>query len=155
MTNVDDDVELGRLAGAVHTVSRALRRTGELQAGLEHLPASELDVLQFVAAHPGVSVTVVARALRLQTSNASTSVRALVGRGLIVRVSDPNDQRRSLLRSTPLAEEHRRRVQLAWSRSIAAALADMPERDATALRAAVPALTRLAETLSLGAQVGP
>jgi DNA-binding MarR family transcriptional regulator len=143
----DIDVELDQLAEAAHTLSRTLRRTGELEVGLEHLPASEVDVLRYVVARPGVSVSEVARGLRLQTSNVSTTVRALVERGLLVREPDPADHRRSLLRSSPLAEEHRRLLGRAWSRSIASALAELSADDAAAIRAAVPALTRLAEAL--------
>jgi DNA-binding MarR family transcriptional regulator len=143
----DVDVQLDQLAEAAHTLSRTLRRTGELEVRLEQLPTSELDVLRFVVAHPGASVSKVARGLRLQTSNVSTTVRSLVERGLIVRQPDPLDQRRSLLRSSPLADEHRRLLGRAWSRSIGGALAELADDDVAAIRAAVPALTRLAETL--------
>ena len=148
----DIDVELDQLAEATHTLSRTLRRTGELEVGLDQLPTSELDVLRFVVAHPGASVSEVARGLRLQTSNVSTTVRALAGRGLIVRHPDPHDHRRSLLRSSPLADEHRRLLGRAWSRSIAGALGELGDDDAAAIRAAVPALTRLAEALRLRAE---
>ncbi|TWF80620.1 MarR family transcriptional regulator [Pseudonocardia hierapolitana] len=143
----DVDVQLDQLAEAAHTLSRTLRRTGELEVGLEQLPTSELDVLRFVVTHPAASVSEVARGLRLQTSNVSTTVRALVERGLLVRQPDPRDHRRSLLRSSPLADEHRRLLGRAWSRSIAGALAELEDGDAAAIRAAVPALTRLAESL--------
>ncbi|QYN39295.1 MarR family transcriptional regulator [Pseudonocardia sp. DSM 110487] len=143
----DVDVQLDHLAEASHTLSRTLRRTGELEVGLEQLPASELDVLRFVVTHSGASVSEVARGLRLQTSNVSTTVRALVERGLLLRQSDPLDQRRSLLRASPLADEHRRLLGRAWSRSLASALAELAADDEAAIRAAVPALTRLAESL--------
>jgi DNA-binding MarR family transcriptional regulator len=148
----DVDVQLDQLAEAVHTLSRTLRHTGELEVGLDQLPSSELDVLRFVGTHPGASVSEVARGLRLQTSNVSTTVRALVERGLIVRQPDPRDQRRSLLRSSHLAEEHRRLLGRAWSRSIGGALAELGDDDVAAVRAAVPALTRLAETLGRRAE---
>jgi DNA-binding MarR family transcriptional regulator len=143
----DVDVQLDHLAEAAHTLSRTLRRTGELEVGLEQLPASELDVLRFVVTHSGASVSEVARGLRLQTSNVSTTVRALVERGLLLRQSDPLDQRRSLLRASPLADEHRRLLGRAWSRSLTSALAELAADDEAAIRAAVPALTRLAESL--------
>jgi DNA-binding MarR family transcriptional regulator len=145
VTNVD--VELDQLAEAAHTLSQTLRRTGEHEVGLDQLPGSELEVLRFVVAHPGASVSEVARALRLQTSNVSTTVRALVERGLIVRTPDPRDHRRSLLRSSPLADEHRRLLGCAWSRAIAGALEELVDDDVAAVRAAVPAMTRLADAL--------
>lgn len=143
----DVDVELDHLAEAAHTLSRTLRRTGESEVGLDQLPGSELDVLRFVVACPGASVSEVARALRLQTSNVSTTVRALVERGLVVREPDPRDHRRSRLRSSALADEHRRLLGRAWSRAIAGALAELEADDAAAVRAAVPAMARLAESL--------
>jgi DNA-binding MarR family transcriptional regulator len=144
---IDVDAQLDQLAEAAHILSRTLRRAGELEVGLAQLPTSELDVLRYVVTNPGASVSEVARGLRLQTSNVSTTVRALVGRGLIVRQPDPLDQRRSLLRSSPLADEHRRLLGRAWSRTIAAALAELEDGDVAAIRAAVPGLARLAEVL--------
>ena len=81
MTN--SAVELRQIAVASHILSRTLRRTSEIQVGLEPLPGSEFDVLEFVGAHPGASVSDVARGLRLQTSNVSNTVRQLVQRGLL------------------------------------------------------------------------
>lgn len=150
----DVDVELDDLAEAAHTLSRTLRRTGEAEVGLEQLPTSELDVLRFVVANQGASVSEVARALRLQTSNVSTTVRALVERGLLTRETDPRDHRRSRLRASPLADEHRRLLGRAWSRAIASALAELDEDDVAAVRAAVPALTRLADVLRRRAERG-
>ena len=83
-------VELAALGEAAHVLSRTLRRSGESQVGLEPLPPSEFDVLQHVVTHPGASVSSVARALRLQTSNVSTTVRSLVERGLVIRVPGPS-----------------------------------------------------------------
>jgi DNA-binding MarR family transcriptional regulator len=142
------NVELGSIGEAAHALSRVLRRSGEAHVGLDPLPASEFDVLQYVSTHPDPSVSEVARALRLQTSNVSTTVRSLVERGLVERVADPADQRRSLLRSSARAAGHRQLLRDAYGRTITAALAGLSDADRAAIIEAAPALTRLAETLS-------
>lgn len=148
MTNVESD--LGRLADAAHVLSRTLRRLGELNVGLESLPASEYDVLHFVDAHPDSSVSAVARALRLQTSNVSSTVRALVGRNLLERTPDPADHRRSLLRASGQALEHRALLEQWRARALARAITAIPQAEADAVLAAVPGLSRLADALAMG-----
>jgi DNA-binding MarR family transcriptional regulator len=147
---VTSAVELRQIAAAAHMLSRALRRTAEIQVGLEPLPGSEFDVLEFVGGHPAASVSDVARGLRLQTSNVSNTVRHLVERGLLERASDPRDQRRRLLRLTELSSEHRDLLQAAWASLLAGMLPDLGDRDAELLLAAAPAFARLAERAAAG-----
>ena len=154
MTNIEEP-GVGRIAVAAHVLSRTLRRVAEFQAGLESLPASEFDVLEFVGAHPDTTVSEVARALRLQTSNVSATVRALVGRGLLERVTDLRDQRRIRLRTSETARGHRALLDAAWSRQIELALEEMSEVDAAAVRSAAPALSRLAEVVLRGPVAEP
>ena len=148
MTN--SAVELRQIAVAAHVLSRTLRRTSEIQVGLEPLPGSEFDVLEFVGAHPGASVSDVARGLRLQTSNVSNTVRQLVGRGLLERTPDVRDQRRVLLRLTELSSRHRELFQSTWAALLAGMLPGLDERDAELLLAAAPAFARLAELAAPG-----
>jgi DNA-binding MarR family transcriptional regulator len=150
---VTSAVELSQIAVAAHMLSRALRRTAEIQVGLEPLPGSEFDVLEFVGAHPGASVSDVARGLRLQTSNVSNTVRHLVERGLLERASDPRDQRRVLLRLTELSSTHRDLLQATWATLLAGMLPDLGGRDTELLLAAAPALARLAERAATGPAV--
>ncbi|MBW0114056.1 MarR family winged helix-turn-helix transcriptional regulator [Pseudonocardia abyssalis] len=139
------DSELRTIATAVHVLSRSLHRRGVAQVGLDVLPPSESEVLQQIGARPGSSVSEVARALRLQTSNVSTSVRGLVARGLVDRTTDPDDQRRTLLWHSPDAVRHREMLEKAW----AAILADLLSGDDEALlRAAAPAIERLARAVT-------
>lgn len=140
----EDHVALADLAEATQTLSRALRRDGERAVGLDALPGSEVEVLQAVLARPEVCVTALARTLGLQASNVSTTVRALVGRGLVERVPDPADGRRTLLRASAEATRHRELLRDSWARTLARSLEDLPDADAAALRAAVPTLVALA-----------
>jgi DNA-binding MarR family transcriptional regulator len=139
------DARLRQLAAASHVLSRTLRRGGEIQVGLDPLPLSEYDVLEFVGAHPGASVSDVARGLRLQTSNVSNTVRQLVRRGLLERTVDARDQRRVLLRLTAVAEGHGELLRASWASALAGLLPSVSERDAELLLAAAPALARLAD----------
>lgn len=84
MTNVDE-AALAELAETAHALSHTLRRTGEQHLDLAALPGSEHDLLRFVHAHPGCSISEAARALRLQTSNVSATVRSLmeIGRAYV------------------------------------------------------------------------
>jgi DNA-binding MarR family transcriptional regulator len=138
-------VELRQIAVASHVLSRTLRRSSEIRVGLEALPGSEFDVLEFVGAHPGASVSDVARGLRLQTSNVSSTVRQLVERGLLERTADAHDQRRVLLRLTELSSRHRELFQTTWAALLAEMLPGLAEGDAELLVAAAPAFARLAE----------
>ncbi len=144
------DADLRSIAASVHVLSRTLRRAAEAQADLDPLPASEFDVLYYVGAHEGSSVSEVARGLQLQTSNVSTTVRSLVERGLLDRAPDPHDQRRTLLTSSARALQERERVEAAWAGVLAGLLEELGEPDATHLRAASPALERMARAMTVG-----
>ncbi|MCV2394340.1 MarR family winged helix-turn-helix transcriptional regulator [Actinotalea sp. M2MS4P-6] len=130
---------------AVRAVVHRLRRLGERRLGIEEIRLSEVDVLVHVIDHPGCTLTEVARALGLQPSNASATVRDLVGRGLLTRQTDPEDARRRLLRATPTAVQDRRRIDEAWVAAIGAFLAELPPAERRAALGAVPALRRLAD----------
>lgn len=135
------------LAAAVHDLSRVLRAVGERAVGLDAITGSEHEVLRCVSGRPGSTVSAVARVLGQQPSNVSTTVRSLVGRGLVERRPDPADGRRALLHPTTRARRHRELLDDAWSRAVQRALAGLPPADAAALGTAVPALHRLAGTL--------
>lgn len=152
VTDVDDD--LRAIAASVHVLSRTLRRAAEAQVDLDPLPASEFDVLYYVGAHEGSSVSEVARGLRLQTSNVSTAVRSLVERGLLDRNPDPHDQRRTRLTSSVTAQRQRDKLEAAWSGMLARLLDEMGEPDATHLRAASRALQRMAALMTAEARGG-
>ena len=95
------------------------------------------------------AVSDVARALRLQTSNVSPTVRSLIGRGLLVRVPDERDKRRTRLRTSATAERRRLLVESAWASALASALDELSVEDVAALRSAAPALSRVAEIFTL------
>ncbi|MDV2477564.1 winged helix-turn-helix transcriptional regulator [Rhodococcus zopfii] len=137
----DEDVR--RLARTARSLVWALRRFGEKEAGLSHLPQSEIDVLRTLAERPGSTVSEVARHLGLQSSNVSTTVRRLVDRGLVERRVDPGDGRSHLLHQTPLAVRNNSRIDDMWLDGVRRLLDGMSEADSATLLDAAPLLARL------------
>lgn len=137
------------LAAALHAVVVRLRRLGERGAQVEPLPLSEIEVLTWVAEHPGTTVTGMARALGLQHSNVSATVRRLVGRGLVERREDPEDARRTRVHPTERASADKRAIDAAWTRDVRVLLDTLPADERAAVVAAAPALAHLAQAWSL------
>jgi DNA-binding MarR family transcriptional regulator len=137
----------GELAALFHDVSRQLRAVAHAEANLVPLPDSERDVLRFVAEHPGVSVSVVARELHMKSSNVSAAVRSLVARDLLLRTADPNDRRIARLTLTDLAQQNLERLARSWDAHLGAALSRLEPEYKVALENAVPALRALVTVL--------
>lgn len=153
MTEQDDCLAAARaLTPALHSLSRVLRfrLRGTEEVGLQPLPPAEFEVLRTVLDEPGIGVGVLARRLGLHTSNVSTTVRGLVGRGLLVREPDPADRRAVRLKPTARARADLRRVEDNWAAAFAATLAALPEEQRAALVAALPALEALGSALQKG-----
>ncbi|MFJ4468153.1 MarR family winged helix-turn-helix transcriptional regulator [Streptomyces sp. NPDC089424] len=135
------------LADALVGVQRLIRRRLRAEMPLAPLRGAEVELLRLVAARPGIGVSDAARELCLAGNSVSTLVNQLVRQGWLVRGTDPADRRAARLLPTPAAEERlaawrRRRADLVRRQL---ALLDAADRDA--LRAAVPALRKLAVTL--------
>ncbi|WP_193045638.1 MarR family winged helix-turn-helix transcriptional regulator [Mycolicibacterium baixiangningiae] len=131
------------LALALHDLSWRIARFGPAQVGLEPLPASELAVLRAVIEEPGRSVSEVAAATNMQSSNVSTAVRGLMDRGLLNKCADARDRRVSLLEPTARALAERDAIENAIAGSVSAALRELPAAAVEALVAAIPALRAL------------
>lgn len=132
------------IAAVVQDLVWSLRRFGERAAGLEPLPHSEFEVIHTVAERPGIAVSEVARALALQPSNVSTTVRRLVERGLVERAADPDDRRSTRLRLTPVAAEHKKLIDAVWTDGVRAELSRMSGEEIALAVAAAPLFRRLA-----------
>jgi DNA-binding MarR family transcriptional regulator len=123
---------------------RTLGAEGPGDAGL---PLSELEVMRLLVRQPGISVSEVAKALGLQSSNVSTAIRALVARGLIERRQDERDGRMTRLHPTHKAITRRDRQETAWGEELARRLGEVPPAERERLLAAAPALRALADLL--------
>ncbi|WKV71870.1 MarR family transcriptional regulator [Streptomyces sp. PCS3-D2] len=138
------------LSPALHAMARALRfhMRGSEEVGLQRLPPAEYEVLRTVLDEPGISVGGLARRLGLQTSNVSTTVRGLSGRGLLRREPDPTDRRAVQLHPTDQAMADLRRIEEHWAEIFAGALARLTDDQSAALHAALPALRALGNALN-------
>ncbi|WP_369355132.1 MarR family winged helix-turn-helix transcriptional regulator [Streptomyces sp. cg2] len=140
------------LTPALHSLARVLRfrLRGSDEVGLQALPPAEFEVLRTVLDEPGIGVGVLARRLGLHASNVSTTVRGLVGRGLLTREADPSDRRAVRLQPTARAVADLRRIEENWARVFADTLETLTEDQRTTLIAALPALRALGEALTDG-----
>ncbi|MGW2835471.1 MarR family winged helix-turn-helix transcriptional regulator [Streptomyces sp. NPDC001286] len=134
------------LLDALVGVQRRLRRRLRRQIAPQ-LRGAEVELLRLVVDRPGVGISDAAKDLHLAGNSVSTLVNQLSRQGYLVRETDPADRRAARLMPTPaadarLAEWRKRRGEL-----VRDGLSGLDEADREALRAAVPALRRLAENL--------
>jgi DNA-binding MarR family transcriptional regulator len=135
------------LAAAWGGVRRRLRRGAREVVGGEPLTGAQVELLRLVEAQPGIGVGEAAGALHLAPNTVSTLVGHLVAHGLLARRPDPGDRRAARLELTAAATTRLRRFRGERDRLLAAALTQLDADDVAALRASVPALERLLETL--------
>jgi DNA-binding MarR family transcriptional regulator len=139
---------LQALAQALPALSWEMRRAGEHRLELSPLPPTELEIMRLVQQQPGLRAADVAHRLSVKPSNVSTAVTALVARGLVDRIPDPDDRRVLHLHPTAQAVRDHHALTREWARVLAEAVDRLPAGDAAALSAAVDALDRLAESLA-------
>ncbi|WP_433447823.1 MarR family winged helix-turn-helix transcriptional regulator [Streptomyces sp. CA-142005] len=135
------------LADALVRVQRLIRR--RLRGGLSvpRLRGAEVELLRLVESRPAIGVSDAAKALHLAGNSVSTLVNQLVRGGYLLRETDPADRRAARLQLTEAAEKRlgdwkRRRAEL-----VGRHVARLDDTDREALRAALPALRKLAAGL--------
>jgi len=134
------------LIDALIGVQRLVRRRLRPQIAPQ-LRGAEVELLRLVVTRPGVGISDAAKELYLAGNSVSTLVNQLSRQGYLVRETDPADRRAARLMPTPaaearLAEWRKRRGEL-----VRDGLSGLDEADREALRAALPALRKLAENL--------
>ncbi|MEU9336883.1 MarR family winged helix-turn-helix transcriptional regulator [Streptomyces sp. NPDC048290] len=135
------------LADALVGVQRLIRRRVRAELPDARLRGGEVELLRLTATHPGIGISEAARKLGLAGNSVSTLVNQLVKDGWLVRETDPADRRAARLLPTPAAETRladwrRRRADV-----VRRQVARLDDTDRDALRAALPALLRLTDTL--------
>ncbi|MEV7392062.1 MULTISPECIES: MarR family transcriptional regulator [unclassified Streptomyces] len=136
------------LADAFVGIQRLIRRRLRRGLALPRLRGAEVELLRLVESRPGIGISDAAKELYLASNSVSTLVNQLVKDGYLLRETDPADRRAARLLLTEAAAERladwqRRRTEL-----VAGRVARLDEADREALRAALPALRRLAVTLN-------
>lgn len=163
--------DIERLAAVIAELRRTLRRAGAQaerrgQAGpatsegdpqVPRSPAgpgrrtaltgSELEVLRFVASHPGVGTNGIASALRLRANTVSGVCGQLIRAGHLERRTDPGDGRAAQFYPTEATIHRRAEKTGRRAEHLASALERLPTTDHTAINAALPALERLVAEL--------
>jgi DNA-binding MarR family transcriptional regulator len=134
------------LIDALIGVQRLLRRRLRPQIAPQ-LRGAEVELLRLVVTRPGLGISDAAKELYLAGNSVSTLVNQLSRQGYLVRETDPADRRAARLMPTPAAEARlgewrKRRAEL-----VRGGLSRLDEKDLEALRAAIPALRKLADNL--------
>lgn len=114
--NEDDVSRRFELADLIYGVGRHIRPPTDLEPG----PCTpvEITVMRFINRNPGTSARTAAEATLLASSNFSRVVSGLAAKGLVRREVDTRDARSVRLYPTAVAEENRKRLRDAWSRSL-------------------------------------
>jgi DNA-binding MarR family transcriptional regulator len=139
--------EAAELLAAVGAVRRVARRAVRGSATSGALPPARSELLRLAARRPGIGVAEAAQELRLAPNSVSTMVSQLAAAGLLHRGRAEADGRSVRLTVTEagaarVGQWRDMRAELAGR-----ALERLPQADREAIRAAVPALGRLAEQM--------
>jgi DNA-binding MarR family transcriptional regulator len=139
--------EAADLLAAVGAIRRVARRTMRGSAYAQALPPARSELLRLTARRPGISVAEAAQELHLAPNSVSTMVSKLAEDGLLSRGRAAADGRTVRLTVTDKGQ-----ARISQWRDIRAELAGralerLGASDRQAIRAAVPALTRLAEQM--------
>ncbi|MER5216308.1 MarR family winged helix-turn-helix transcriptional regulator [Streptomyces sp. NPDC002838] len=135
------------LADALVGVQRLIRRRVRREMPDPPLRGAEVELLRLVVDRPGIGISDAAKDLYLASNSVSTLVNQLSRQGYLVRETDPADRRAARLLPMPAAEARLREWRTRRADLVRDQVSRLDEADREALRAAVPALRKLAVTL--------
>jgi DNA-binding MarR family transcriptional regulator len=139
--------EAGELLTAVGAIRRVARRAVRNSSTAQALPPARSELLRLAARRPGISVAEAAQEMRLAPNSVSTMVSQLTADGLLSRGRASSDGRTVRLTLTTAGTERIAQWQDIRTDVAGRALGQLNEADRQAIRAAIPALTRLAEQM--------
>jgi len=143
----DGKAEAAELLAAVGAIGRVARRALRQSAVAQALPPARSELLRLTARQPGISVADAAHELRLAPNSVSTMVSKLTADGLLTRSRADSDGRTVQLEVTPAGAERVAQWQDIRAEVAGRALEEISGPDRQAIRAAIPALARLAEQM--------
>jgi DNA-binding MarR family transcriptional regulator len=143
----DSKALAGELLAATGAIRRVVRRAVRHSAAAQALPPARSELLRLTARQPGISVADAAHELRLAPNSVSTMVSQLTADGLLTRSRADSDGRSVRLAVTQAGGERVAQWQDIRADVAASALDLISEPDRQAIRAAIPALNRLAEQM--------
>lgn len=135
------------LTKAVTWLRRTLRASIRTGYPWETLPMAQVELLQALTEHSPVRVSDLAVRRRLAQSTVSGLISQMISAGLVTRDVDATDRRASVVAITDAGREQLEAWTTAHELRMDAALGAVDEADRTAVRAALPALFRIAEHL--------
>ena len=132
-----------RLADAVARLRRAMRRAARATVPENPLSVAQLELLACLGDHPGARPSEVARLLKLAPNTVTTLVTGLDRLGMLRREDNPHDRRAVRLTLTGEGAAALGRWQRTNEGILERAQAGLTAAQRDALRAALPALSRL------------
>jgi DNA-binding MarR family transcriptional regulator len=145
---VDAETFPEELADALVRVQRLIRRRVRDEMVSPPLRGAETELLRLVVARPGIGVSDAAKELFLASNSVSTLVNSLSRSGYVIREKDPADRRAVRVLPTPAAVTRLSDWQERRAALVRRHVARLDDVDREALRAAIPALRRLAVELN-------
>ena len=146
MTDASLEEIASRLALGLSLLRRRLRQ--QPVEGVDGMPTMpELSALVRLDRSGPATNADLAKAEQISPQAMSATLGGLEARALVARTADPADGRRILLAVTDAGRQMIAAKRAVRTEQLAAALAHLDERDIAVLRAAVPALERLAGQL--------
>lgn len=146
MSNEESQARLlGELGERVIEIFRVLQPEVTVQrAGLIAVTRSESEIMRYLMAEPGATVTQMARVFGHHKSNTSTRVATLVEKGLARKEAGGADGREVRIYPTEQAVRNLESYREIWAERLAPAI----EGDAERIRVAVEVLRGLSERLA-------
>ncbi|MFI9604372.1 MULTISPECIES: MarR family winged helix-turn-helix transcriptional regulator [Streptomyces] len=135
------------LADALVGVQRLIRRRLRTGMTVNRPRGAEIELLRLVEGRPGIGVSEAAKELHLAGNSVSTLVNQLVRDGQLIRETDPADRRAARLLLTEAAGTRLRDWRERRAALVRRQVDRLDDTDRDALRAAIPALRRLADNL--------
>ncbi len=134
----------------VVALRRLVRRRLRSVLGGPPLRGAHVELLQVIEKQPGIGITPAARVLQLAANTVSMLAEQLIGLGMVVRQTDPDDRRAARLWLTEAATQRLAAGRQARAELVADGLAGLPVADREALAGALPALRALLVALETG-----
>ena len=135
------------LAEVVNRLRRAMRRAARAADPDSALSVAQLELMSYLAEHPGARPGELARLLRLAPNSVTTLLNGLEARELVARAAGESDRRTVSLNLTPTGTQAVQRWQATNRTILQAALGELRPGSREALRTALPALGELVHAI--------
>ena len=143
------------LADMVNRLRRAMRRAARAADPGSSLSVAQLELMSYLAEHPGARPGELARLLRLAPNSVTTLLNGLQARELVARAAGESDRRTVTLDLTPAGAQAVQRWQAKNRTILRGALSVLQPASREALRTALPALDELVHAIDAAVEGPP